>query len=105
LKEIPIHAHGRICPVCGAHDAFIDTLHKGDEFYVECLNCHVYRASRRAFRLFQYLRDKGDAESLAKLGRLAERLNARGRGGAAQLNYEDWEEFGTARASHSSSDG
>jgi hypothetical protein len=88
--------------VCGAHDAFIDTLRGGDEFYVECVNCHVYRATRRAFRLFQYLREKGDVESLARLQGLAARLSARDRSGAAQLNYDDWEEVGTARASHES---
>jgi Zn ribbon nucleic-acid-binding protein len=87
------------CPVCGALDAFIDTFRDGDEYYVECVNCHVYRASRRAFRLFQYLRSKADRESLGRLGGLAARLRARGRGPAAQLEYETWETFGTARAS------
>jgi hypothetical protein len=90
----------RECPVCGAHDAFIDTLRDGDEYYVECVRCHVYRATRRAYRLFQYLRTKGDAESRARLGRLAAYLQARGPGAAAQLDYENWEQFGTARASH-----
>jgi hypothetical protein len=89
----------RECPVCGALDAFIDTMREGDEYYVECVNCHVYRASRRAFRLFQYLRTKGDTESLRRLAQLAERLNSRGRGAAAELNYDNWESFGTARAS------
>jgi hypothetical protein len=85
--------------VCGALDAFIDTLRDGDEYYVECFQCHVYRANRRAFRLFQYLRTKGDAESLQRLGRLATYLHARGRGAAAQLDYDTWESFGTAPAS------
>ena len=87
------------CPVCGALDAFIDTLRNTDEYYVECVNCHVYRASRRAFRLFQYLRTRGDQESLARLRRLADRLGSRGRGTAAQLEYDTWESFGTAPAS------
>lgn len=86
--------------MCGALDAFIDTMRDGDEYYVECVNCRVYRASRRAFRLFQYLRTKGDAESLQRLRRLAERLHGREGSSAAQLDYETWESFGTARASH-----
>lgn len=89
----------RECPVCGALDAFIDTLRGGDEYYVECVNCHVYRASRRAFRLFQYLRTKADEESLCRLRTLATRLHARGRGAAAQLEYDTWESFGTPHAS------
>ena len=80
-----------MCPVCGARDAFVDTLHNGDEYYVECVNCGVYRASRRAFRLFQYLRGKADAESLRRLDRLAASLKARPRGAAAQLEYDTWE--------------
>ena len=88
------------CPVCGAFDAFIDTIRDGDEYYVECVHCHVYRASRRAYRLFQYLRTKGDADSLRRLSTLASKLHERGRGAAAQLEYDNWESFGTARASH-----
>ena len=63
----------------------------GDEYYAECVNCGVYRASRRAFRLFQYLRDKADPESLQRLERLATRLKARGRGPAARLDYDTWD--------------
>jgi hypothetical protein len=99
LTENPVLNHARQCPVCGAADAFVDTLKGGEEFYVECVNCNVYRATRRAFRLFQYLRDRGDKASLARLEGLAARLQARGRGAAAHLGYDDWEEFGTARAS------
>lgn len=84
--------------MCGAQDAFVDTIGDGDEFYVECVNCHVYRASRRAFRLFQYLRTKADAQSLQRLQALATRLHARGRGVAAQLDYDTWEGFGTSSA-------
>jgi hypothetical protein len=88
----------RECPVCGARDAFIDTLRDGDEYYVECVHCQVYRATRRAFRLFQYLRTRADADSLRRLAALAERLHARPPGAAPQLDYETWESFGTARA-------
>ena len=90
------------CPVCGALDAYVDTIRNDDEYYVECVNCQVYRASRRAFRLFQYLRTKGDGDSLGRLQRLAECLRTRSRGAAAQLEYESWESFGTARASRQS---
>jgi len=89
----------RTCPVCSASDAFIEPIRDGDEYYVECVYCGVYRATRRAFRLFQYLRDKGDNESLQRLDRLAERLRGRERGGAAYLEYETWESFGTPNAS------
>jgi hypothetical protein len=92
----------RECPVCGARDAFIDTMRDGDEYYVECVNCHVYRASRRAFRLFQYLRSKGDPASRARLSRLAGSLHQRGRGAAVQLDYDNWEAFGTPHASSGS---
>jgi hypothetical protein len=85
------------CPVCGAPDAFIDTLRSGDEYYVECLNCKVYRASRRAFRLFEYLRWRGDPDGLARLKRLATALNARGGSGASRLEYDTWDELGSPR--------
>lgn len=80
-----------LCPVCGATDAFIERLRDGDEYYVECVNCRVYRASRRAFRHFEYLRGKGDTDSLERLDRLAAVLRQRGRGAAVQLEYETWQ--------------
>ena len=81
------------CPVCGDEEAFVDTLRGGDEYYVECLNCKVYRASRRAFRLFEYLRWRAEPEGLARLNRLAAALNARGGTGAARLEYDTWDEL------------
>jgi Zn ribbon nucleic-acid-binding protein len=78
------------CPACGASDAFVDTLREGDEYYVECVNCRVYRASRRAFRHLEYLREKGDPESLDRLAKLAAALKKRGRGGAVHLEYDTW---------------
>ena len=80
-----------VCPLCAARDAFVDTLRDGDEYYVECLNCGVYRASRRAFRLFQYLRDKGNTASLRRLDRLAMSLRSRPRGATAYLEYDTWD--------------
>lgn len=90
-NDLPIRV--RLCPVCAAPDAFVDTLGVGDEYYVECVTCGVYRASRRAFRLFQYLRDRADMESLRRLERLAASLKARPRGAAAHLEYDTWEFF------------
>lgn len=81
-----------MCPVCAAGDAFVDTLREGAEYYVECVNCGVYRASRRAFRLFQYLREKADSQSLIRLDRLAAALKNRPRGMAPQLEYDTWEQ-------------
>lgn len=89
--ELPIRTSP--CPVCAANDAFVEAIHGGDEYYVECVNCRVYRASRRAFRHFEYLRNKADPESLERLGRLAAALNKRGRGAAAQLDYDTWQQW------------
>jgi hypothetical protein len=81
------------CPVCGAPDAFVETFPDGDEYYVECVNCNVYRASRRAFRLFEYLRWREEPEGLERLKRLAVALHARGRTIAARLEYDTWDEL------------
>ena len=76
--------------MCAAADAFVEPVRDGDEYYVECVNCRVYRASRRAFRHFEYLRGKGDPDSLERLQKLATALNKRGRGAAVQLEYDTW---------------
>ena len=81
------------CPICNAADAFVEPLRDGDEYYVECMNCKVYRASRKAFRHFEYLRSRGASEGLAKLARLGAALGSRGTGGAARLEYDSWEEL------------
>ena len=81
----------RQCPVCAAPDAYIETLKDDDEYYVECVNCRVYRASRRAFRLFEYLRERADRHSLERLGRLATALRDRPRGQTTYLDYDTWE--------------
>ena len=81
------------CPVCGAADAFIEPLRHGAEYYVECVNCRVYRASRRAFRHFEYLRGKANLESLERLERLANALKQRGRDAAVQLEYDTWQKL------------
>jgi hypothetical protein len=82
-----------LCPVCGATDAFVEPFPEGDEYYVECVNCNVYRASRRAFRHFEYLRWRDEPEGLSRLARLAAALHARGRTIAARLEYDTWDEL------------
>jgi Zn ribbon nucleic-acid-binding protein len=80
-----------LCPICAAGDAFVEHAPERAEYYVECVNCGVYRASRRAFRHFQYLRGKADSESLERLAQLANALSRRGRGAAIQLEYDTWQ--------------
>lgn len=87
--DLPIRM--RECPVCAAPDAYVETLSHDADYYVECVNCRVYRASRRAFRLFQYLRGKADRESLRRLDRLAAALRERPRGQTSYLEYDTWE--------------
>ena len=79
------------CPICAAPDAFIEPIGTGEEYYVECVNCKVYRASRRAFRHFEYLRWRQDPEGLARLARLADVLSHHARTGAIRLEYDTWE--------------
>lgn len=87
------------CPICSATDAYVAPLGAGDEYYVECLNCKVYRASRKTFRHFEYLRARGEARGLDKLKRLGAALNQRVRTGAARLDFDTWESFaGTSPA-------
>lgn len=77
----------------------MEAVGEGEAYYVECLNCKVYRASRKAFRHFEYLRGRGDAEGLAKLRRLGEALSNRRTTGAAKLEYDSWERLaGTSPA-------
>ena len=80
--------------MCAATDAFVDKFLDGDEYYVECVNCKVYRATRRTFRHFEYLRAKGAPDGLARLEKLAAALRARERGAAVRLEYDTWEELG-----------
>ena len=82
-----------VCPICGDDQAFIDRLGPADEYYVECLNCRVYRASRRTLRHFEYLRGKADPQSLLRLAQLATALRQRERSAAIQLDYDSWQEL------------
>jgi hypothetical protein len=90
---VPPAAPQRACPVCEAPDAFVEPLREGDEYYVECVNCRVYRASRRAFRHFEYLRWRRDPHGLAKLARLAAALRAPQRNPMVRLEYDTWEDL------------
>ena len=98
MTEVELPIRPSVCPVCAAADAFVEPLHGGDEYYVECVNCRVYRASRRAFRHFEYLRGKADPDSLDRLQRLAKVLSKRGRGAAVQLEYDSWQKLIEAQA-------
>jgi hypothetical protein len=82
-----------VCPICADKDAFVEPFPDGDEYYVECVNCNVYRASRKALRHFEYLRWRDDPEGLTRLARLAAALHARGRTIAARLEYDTWNEL------------
>lgn len=93
MTELELPIRPGLCPICAATDAFIETMRGGEEYYVECANCLVYLASRRAFRHFEYLRGKGDRDSLERLSRLAASLKKRGRGGAVQLEYDTWQQL------------
>lgn len=93
VTELELPFRTSTCPVCAATDAFVEAVRDGDEYYVECANCRVYRASRRAFRHLEYLRQKADAESLARLDKLAARLRSRARGATVQLEYDTWQSF------------
>lgn len=83
------HAPAGLCPICAADDAYIG-IRIDRDYFVECLNCGVYRASRRAFRHFEYLRERADAPSLDKLERLAAWLKDRQVGANIRLDYDSW---------------
>src|SRR5688572_29180280 len=85
--------HSGHCPICDAHDAFVESVRGGEEYYVECVNCKVYRASRRAYRHLEYLRWRQEREGLAKLSRLAEVLRSGAYPGVVRLEYDTWEQL------------
>jgi len=79
-----------LCPICGATNAYVEAL-ADREVFVECLNCRVYRASRKAFRHFEYLRWRQDPAGLAKLARLAATLKHHKPTSPIRLEYDTWE--------------
>ena len=78
------------CPVCNAEDAYIEPLAHRDVIFVECVNCRVYLADRKAFRHFQYLRGKADPASLSRLGALGTFLKNSSRTSAVRLTFDTW---------------
>lgn len=81
------------CPICDAEDAYIAARPDRPEYFVECLNCGVYRASRKAFRHFEYLRWRAEREGLGNLERLASVLKASPRGANIRLEYDNWRQL------------
>jgi hypothetical protein len=79
------------CPVCDAPDAYIEQRPEKDDYFVECPRCTVYTATRKAFRHFEYLRWRGDADGLQRLDRLAHVLKARRSNATIRLEYDSWQ--------------
>lgn len=81
------------CPICDADDAYIAERADRPEYFVECLNCGVYRAARKAFRHFEYLRWRADRDGLDKLERLSTFLHASPPGANIRLEYDTWQQM------------
>jgi hypothetical protein len=81
------------CPICDARDAYLGHREDRREYFVECVNCGVYSASRKAFRHFEYLRWRGEPAGLDRLDQLATRLKARPPGIVVRLDYDTWHEL------------
>jgi hypothetical protein len=79
------------CPVCAAPDAYIEQRPDKDDYFVECPQCTVYTATRKAFRHFEYLRWRGEAEGLQRLDRLAHVLKDRRSKAMIRLDYDNWQ--------------
>lgn len=78
------------CPICGADDTYIGQREDRDEYFVECLNCGIYTATRKAFRHFEYLRWRTESSGLQRLDQLAAYLTHRPRGTITLLAYDTW---------------
>jgi Zn ribbon nucleic-acid-binding protein len=81
------------CPICDANDTYIGRREDRDEYFVECLNCGIYGATRKAFRHFEYLRWRNDPTGLQRLELLAAYLKSRPPGSATRLEYDTWLEL------------
>jgi hypothetical protein len=79
------------CPVCDAPDAYIEQRPDNDDYFVECPRCTVYTATRKAFRHFEYLRWRGEADGLQRLDRLAQALKNRRTKATIRLDYDNWQ--------------
>jgi Zn ribbon nucleic-acid-binding protein len=91
-ENTPGASHAR-CPICDAPDAFIAPVDAREDFFVECVNCGVYHATRKAFRHFEYLRWRGEPQGLLKLDRLAAMLRTRVTDRLVRLEYDTWHRF------------
>ncbi len=80
-----------LCPICNATNAYVEALGEREAVFVECVNCRVYRATRKAFRHFEYLRWRQEPAGLAKLARLAAALQNHKPKSPVRLDYETWE--------------
>jgi hypothetical protein len=72
-----------------------------DDYFVECVRCGVYQASRKAFRHFEYLRWRGDPAGIARLERLAQRLHTRTDNEMVRLDYDTWQSVAEAHPERS----
>jgi hypothetical protein len=90
MDDAPVLPTGS-CPVCDAGDTYIAQRTDRNEYFVECLNCGVYTATRKAYRHFEYLRWRGESAGLERLTQLATFLAKRPRGTVTRLEYETWE--------------
>lgn len=90
MDVAPVIPTGR-CPVCDAQDTYLGQRADRDDYFVECLNCGVYIATRKAFRHFEYLRWRAQPEGLERLAQLAVYLKNRARGTITKLEYDTWQ--------------
>jgi hypothetical protein len=90
MDDAPVLPTGR-CPVCDAEDTYIALRADRNEYFVECLNCGVYSATRKAYRHFEYLGWRGDPAGLDRLTQLAIFLKSRPRGTVTLLDYDTWQ--------------
>lgn len=90
MDDAPVLPTGR-CPICDAEDTYIAQRADRNEYFVECLNCGVYSATRKAYRHFEYLRWRGDPAGLDRLTQMAIFLKRRPRGTVTVLDYDTWQ--------------
>ena len=99
MDAVPVLPTGR-CPVCDADDTYLGQRADRDDYFVECLNCGVYMASRKAFRHFEYLRWRSQADGLERLAELAQYLRTRPRGTITKLEYDTWQNLLPPKPDH-----
>jgi hypothetical protein len=90
MSDAPVLPTGR-CPICDADDTYIAQRADRDEYFVECLNCGIYSATRKAYRHFEYLRWRGEPAGLERLTQMASVLKDRAPGTLTRLDYDTWQ--------------